>query len=75
MNQSLLHFKLTIRINDLHLCDFIEIQYLNEQLKSTKEYCVHMSVNRKISPVETIPGMGWEDKGEHGGDTFNYDML
>jgi hypothetical protein len=31
--------------------------------------------NGKMRPVETIPGMGWEDKGEHGGDTFNYDML
>jgi hypothetical protein len=28
-------------------------------------YCVHMNVNGKMKPVETIPGMGEEgDKGE-----------
>jgi hypothetical protein len=29
------------------------------------QYCVHMYVNGKMRPVETIPGMG--------GDEFNYD--
>jgi hypothetical protein len=29
------------------------------------KYCVHMYVNGKMTPVETIPGMGvGEDKGQ-----------
>jgi hypothetical protein len=29
------------------------------------KYCVHMHVNGKMIPVETVPGMGGkEDKGE-----------
>jgi hypothetical protein len=28
------------------------------------KYCVHMYVNGKMIPVETIPGMGKGDKGE-----------
>jgi hypothetical protein len=28
------------------------------------KYCVHMYVNGKVRPVETIPGTGRGDKGE-----------
>jgi hypothetical protein len=28
------------------------------------EYCVHVYVNGKLRPVETIPGIGYRNKGE-----------
>jgi hypothetical protein len=37
-------------------------------------YSVHVYVNRKMRPVETILGMGeWEIKDNDGGGEFNYD--
>ncbi|KAL0606499.1 LINE-1 retrotransposable element ORF1 protein [Plecturocebus cupreus] len=44
VNQSLLELcKLATDKNDPHLCDFIETQYLNEQVKSIKELGDHMT--------------------------------
>jgi hypothetical protein len=37
---------------------------------------IHMYINGKIGPVETIPAKGGgEIKDNHGGDEFNYDTL
>jgi hypothetical protein len=33
-------------------------------VNSAQKKCVHMYVNAKTIPVETIPGMGEGDKGE-----------
>jgi hypothetical protein len=37
------------------------------------KYCVHMYVNGKMKPVETIPGTG--DKREWWGGEFKYNMF
>jgi hypothetical protein len=37
------------------------------------KYCVHMYVNGKIIPVETIPRMGGEEN--DGGGKFKYDIF
>jgi hypothetical protein len=39
------------------------------------KYCVHMYVNGKMTPVETIPGMGQRIKENDGGGKFNYDIF
>jgi hypothetical protein len=38
---------------------------MREEVVQIHVYCVHMYLNAKMIPVETIPGMGGrEDKGE-----------
>jgi hypothetical protein len=40
------------------------------------KYCVHMYVNGKITPIETIPGMGeGKIKKNGGGGEFKYDIF
>jgi hypothetical protein len=40
------------------------------------KYCVHMYINGKKIPVDTIPGMwGRVLKENDGGDEFNYDIF
>ena len=40
--------------NDPHLCDFIETQYLDEQMKSIKELGDHVTTLRRLG----APGSG-----------------
>jgi hypothetical protein len=40
------------------------------------KYCVHMCINGKMKPIETIPGIGsWKIKENDGWGKFNYDTL
>jgi hypothetical protein len=39
------------------------------------EYCVHMNVNAKMIPSETIPGMGEWIKESGGGGEFKCDIF
>jgi hypothetical protein len=40
------------------------------------KHCVYMYVNRKMTPVETVPGIGREGtKKNDEGDEFNYNTL
>jgi hypothetical protein len=40
------------------------------------KYCVHMYINGKMIPVETVPGMGRREIKENGeGDEFKYDIF
>ncbi|CAM2112174.1 unnamed protein product [Caretta caretta] len=49
VNQSLLDLhKLATGKNDPHLCDFIEIQYLDDQVKAIKELGDHVTNLRKM---------------------------
>ena len=49
VNQSLLDlYKLATKKNDPHLCDFIETQYLDEQMKSIKELGDHVTNLRRL---------------------------
>ncbi|CAO2579043.1 Ferritin heavy chain [Lemmus lemmus] len=53
VNQSLLELhKLATDKNDLHLCDFIETYYLNEQVKTIKELGDHMTNLHKVGAPE-----------------------
>uniref|UniRef100_A0A8C0PND4 Ferritin n=2 Tax=Canis lupus familiaris TaxID=9615 RepID=A0A8C0PND4_CANLF len=54
VNQSLLELhKLATDKNDLHLCDFIETNYLNEQVKSIKELGDHVTNLCKMGAPES----------------------
>uniref|UniRef100_A0A8C7AKQ0 Ferritin n=1 Tax=Neovison vison TaxID=452646 RepID=A0A8C7AKQ0_NEOVI len=54
VNQSLLELhKLATDKNDLHLCDFIETHYLNEQVKSIKELGDHVTNLCKMGAPES----------------------
>ncbi|KAM8948661.1 ferritin heavy chain-like [Lycaon pictus] len=54
VNQSLLELhKLATDKNDLHLCDFIETNYLNEQVKSIKELGDHVTNLCKMGASES----------------------
>jgi hypothetical protein len=45
-------------------------------MNSRMKYYVHIYVNGKVRPVETIPGMGKRGmKDNDGGGEFNYDIL
>ncbi|XP_043748371.1 ferritin heavy chain-like [Cervus elaphus] len=55
VNQSLLELhKLATEKNDPHLCDFIELHYLNEQVEAIKELGDHITNLRKMG----APGSG-----------------
>jgi hypothetical protein len=50
-------------------------RWLGRDKKKNKVQCVHMYVNAKIIPVETVPGMGVGIKESSGGDEFKYDIF
>nr|XP_035121226.1 ferritin heavy chain-like isoform X1 [Callithrix jacchus] len=54
VNQSLLELhKLATDKNDPHLCDFIEMHYLNEQVKSIKELGDHVTNLHKMGAPQS----------------------
>ncbi|KAM7093841.1 ferritin heavy chain-like [Molossus nigricans] len=54
VNQSLLDLqKLATDKNDLHLCDFLETHYLNEQVKSIRELGDHVTNLHRLGAPDT----------------------
>uniref|UniRef100_A0A8D1NHC6 Ferritin n=1 Tax=Sus scrofa TaxID=9823 RepID=A0A8D1NHC6_PIG len=55
MNQSLMEpHELATDKNDPYLCDFIEMQYLDEQVKSIKELGDHFTNLNRMLPPHTL---------------------